>query len=202
MLGVVGRAIVVRAQRRAAGKPRTCTPSTLGRTAALAWRKRVRVHYAVANSSATVFSQIGSFESTWGSLGDFHWNMRAGLVANTVHVPDTWRGWRNHAEQATARSVRDSSQFSASIEAIVQYAVSERAADLTSAIRAFPHFDLARSNRGHPCHETLSQREAEPRCQEAISCGTTARGLWCGLELRCCTRTPEILEGRISRPDS
>ena len=34
-------------------------------------------------------------------MGDFNWGMRAGLVANTVHVPDTWAGWRIHAAQAT-----------------------------------------------------------------------------------------------------
>ena len=28
--------------------------------------------------------------------------MRAGLVANTVHVPDTWGGWRVYQGQATA----------------------------------------------------------------------------------------------------
>jgi GT2 family glycosyltransferase len=39
----------------------------------------------------SLFDRIGWFESTWGSVGDFNWSMRAGLVANTVHVPQTWR---------------------------------------------------------------------------------------------------------------
>jgi hypothetical protein len=34
-------------------------------------------------------------------MGDFHWNMRASLVCDTVHVPDTWGGWRIHEAQAT-----------------------------------------------------------------------------------------------------
>jgi glycosyltransferase involved in cell wall biosynthesis len=49
-----------------------------------------------------LFDRVGGYKSTWGSLGDFHWNLRAGLVANTIHVPDTWGGWRMHPEQATA----------------------------------------------------------------------------------------------------
>ena len=50
----------------------------------------------------SLFDRIGHFDSRWGSVGDFNWNMRAGLVTNTVHVPDTWGGWRIHASQATA----------------------------------------------------------------------------------------------------
>ena len=50
----------------------------------------------------TLFDRIGHFERTWGSVGDFNWCMRAGLAADTVHVPETWGGWRVHTEQATA----------------------------------------------------------------------------------------------------
>jgi glycosyltransferase involved in cell wall biosynthesis len=50
----------------------------------------------------SLFDRIGLFKSTWGSVGDFNWSMKAGLVANTVHVPDTWGGWRVHPNQATA----------------------------------------------------------------------------------------------------
>jgi len=50
----------------------------------------------------SLFDRIGLFESKWGAVGDFNWNMRAGLVANTVHVPDTWGGWRIHSNQATS----------------------------------------------------------------------------------------------------
>ena len=49
----------------------------------------------------SLFDRIGLFESTWGSVGDFNWSMRAGLAASTVHVADTWGGWRLHAAQAT-----------------------------------------------------------------------------------------------------
>jgi glycosyltransferase involved in cell wall biosynthesis len=49
----------------------------------------------------SLFERIGLFESKWGSIGDFHWGMRASMVANTIHVPDTWGGWRLHSAQAT-----------------------------------------------------------------------------------------------------
>jgi hypothetical protein len=50
----------------------------------------------------SLFDRIGLYRTDWGSLGDFHWNLRAGLAASTVHVPDTWGGWRMHPSQATA----------------------------------------------------------------------------------------------------
>jgi len=50
----------------------------------------------------SLFERTGFFESTWGSVGDFNWEMRAGLLADTVHVPDTWTSWRIHGRQATA----------------------------------------------------------------------------------------------------
>jgi glycosyltransferase involved in cell wall biosynthesis len=50
-----------------------------------------------------LFEKVGVFEGRWGSLSDFNWNMRATLAANTIHIPDTWGGWRIHLRQATAR---------------------------------------------------------------------------------------------------
>jgi glycosyltransferase involved in cell wall biosynthesis len=48
-----------------------------------------------------LFDKIGFFESRWGSVGDINWQMRACLITNTVHVADTWAGWRVHPGQAT-----------------------------------------------------------------------------------------------------
>jgi glycosyltransferase involved in cell wall biosynthesis len=44
----------------------------------------------------SLFSKIGAFPSEWGNISDFNWEMKAGLIANTVHVPDTWASWRIH----------------------------------------------------------------------------------------------------------
>lgn len=50
----------------------------------------------------SLFERAGEFPSKWGSVSDFNWEMKAGLVASTVHVPDTWASWRVHPTQATA----------------------------------------------------------------------------------------------------
>jgi hypothetical protein len=71
----------------------------------------------------TLFDRIGLFESTWGSVGDFHWSMRAGLAANTVHVPDTWGGWRVHGRQATAGVTVGSAEHAAKIGAMIDHAI-------------------------------------------------------------------------------
>jgi len=52
----------------------------------------------------SLFAKIGLFPARWRSHGDRNWDMRAGLVASTVHVPDTWASWRLHASQATNAS--------------------------------------------------------------------------------------------------
>jgi glycosyltransferase involved in cell wall biosynthesis len=49
----------------------------------------------------SLFDRIGNFESRWGSVSDFNWYIRVGLVSNIVHVPDTWASWRVHPTQAT-----------------------------------------------------------------------------------------------------
>jgi hypothetical protein len=62
-----------------------------------------QVYYSITELlfRRSLFSRIGHFESRWGSVSDFHWYMRVGLAANTVHVPDTSATWRVHAKQAT-----------------------------------------------------------------------------------------------------
>jgi glycosyltransferase involved in cell wall biosynthesis len=71
----------------------------------------------------SLFDRIGLFESTWGSIGDFNWSMRAGLVANTVHVPGTWGGWRVHASQATAGVRLESEEHAGRIDAMIDDAI-------------------------------------------------------------------------------
>lgn len=72
----------------------------------------------------SLFSRTGMFPSKWGSVSDFNWEMKAGLVASTVHVPDTWATWRIRPNQATAtvdvRTVEHYRKF----EDMVQDAVS------------------------------------------------------------------------------
>jgi len=73
----------------------------------------------------TLFSKIGNFPIKWGSLGDFNWEMKAGLVANTVHVPCTWASWRVHPNQATALVNFDSVEHERKIEEMIYDALQE-----------------------------------------------------------------------------
>jgi glycosyltransferase involved in cell wall biosynthesis len=70
-----------------------------------------------------LFDKIGLFESKWGSVGDFNWEMRAGLVANTVHVPDTWGGWRIHSGQATSRVDQHGIEHERRIQEMIDHAI-------------------------------------------------------------------------------
>ena len=103
----------------------------------------------------SLFSRTGLFESRWGSLGDFNWNMRAGLVANTVHVPDTWGGWRQHGAQATAKARFGSGSHIAQVDEMIEHAIARVSSSLdprvrdallqtwTPRMRSMRHFELA-----------------------------------------------------------
>lgn len=84
----------------------------------------------------SLFDRIGLFEAEWGSVGDFNWNMRAGLVANTVHVPGTRGGWRLHASQATAAVAFKSPEFAQKVDAMIAHAVRVCAPMIEPSVRA------------------------------------------------------------------
>lgn len=71
----------------------------------------------------SLFDRIGFFKSQWGSVGDYNWNMRAGLVTNTIHVADTWGGWRVHPAQATAGVALRSLEHSNKIQKMIEDAI-------------------------------------------------------------------------------
>ncbi len=83
----------------------------------------------------SLFDRVGLFQSTWGSVGDFNWSMRAGLVANTVHVPDTWGGWRIHTAQATAGARLGTPEHRERIAAMIENALESAGRSLTPALR-------------------------------------------------------------------
>jgi glycosyltransferase involved in cell wall biosynthesis len=82
----------------------------------------------------SLFDRIGFFERIWGSIGDFNWSMRAGLVASTVHVPDTWGGWRVHASQSTATANLGSTAHALKIDAMIDHAILSTEALMPTAI--------------------------------------------------------------------
>ena len=48
-----------------------------------------------------VFEKVGFFDGRWGSISDFEWEMRAGLVENCIYIPEKLADWRIHPQQAT-----------------------------------------------------------------------------------------------------
>jgi glycosyltransferase involved in cell wall biosynthesis len=71
----------------------------------------------------SVIDDVGLFASTWGSVGDFEWDMRVSLMHDTVHVADTWASWRLHDAQATASAGLDSRVHSEKVESMIEHAL-------------------------------------------------------------------------------
>jgi glycosyltransferase involved in cell wall biosynthesis len=71
----------------------------------------------------SLFSRIGTFPNRWGSVSDFNWEMKAGLLANTIYVPGTWASWRYHPAASTARVDFFSADHFRNIEEMIQDAV-------------------------------------------------------------------------------
>jgi len=84
----------------------------------------------------SLFERIGRFDPRWGSVGDFHWNMRACLVSNIIHVPGTWAGFRIHAGQATAAVGFASAEHLRKIEEMIADALAQSAPPLESLRKA------------------------------------------------------------------
>jgi hypothetical protein len=61
--------------------------------------------------------------------------MRAGLVADAVHVPGTWGGWRLHSSQATAGVKLASDEHARKIDDMIEDAIGATAALLAPAVR-------------------------------------------------------------------
>ena len=57
-----------------------------------------------------LFDKVGLFLTDYGSIADFEWEMRASLVADTIHVPGYLATWRVHREQGTSLDFIDSSK--------------------------------------------------------------------------------------------
>jgi len=48
-----------------------------------------------------VFDRVGLFDGTWGTIGDYEWEMRAGFTENCLYIPEKLATWRIHGAQAT-----------------------------------------------------------------------------------------------------
>jgi len=84
-----------------------------------------QVYYSITELlfRRSLFARIGQFEADWGSVSDFNWYMRVGLVANIVHVPDTWATWRVHSKQATDFGVLRTSGHQQKVDQMIEAAL-------------------------------------------------------------------------------
>ena len=84
-----------------------------------------QVYYSITELlfRRSLFARIGQFEADWGSVSDFNWYMRVGLVANIVHVPDTWATWRVHSKQATDFAVLRTSGHQQKVDQMIEAAL-------------------------------------------------------------------------------
>jgi glycosyltransferase involved in cell wall biosynthesis len=71
----------------------------------------------------SLFKRVGEFETQWGSIGDRNWEMKAGLIADTVFVPDTWASWRVHPANASALLKVHSPDYCLKVEQMIEDAV-------------------------------------------------------------------------------
>ena len=83
----------------------------------------------------SLFELVGPFDERWGSIGDFNWAMRATLATSTVHVPDTWGGWRLHSEQSTRAVGVGSYEHRRMVEEMTNDAIERSWANIPKPIR-------------------------------------------------------------------
>lgn len=83
----------------------------------------------------SLFDEIGLFPTKFGPPGDFNWQMRAGLAADVIHVPDTWGGWRVHQGQATADDASGIARDPQLVEEMIADALAHVSANMPEDLR-------------------------------------------------------------------
>lgn len=58
----------------------------------------------------SLFDGIGLFKTDCGPIADFEWGMRASLLTNVIHVPESLATWRVHDQQATSENYNASAK--------------------------------------------------------------------------------------------
>jgi len=99
----------------------------------------------------SLFDRIGLFRNDLGSAADFEWGMRAGLTANTIHIPAALASWRIHQQQVTSF---------------------ENLQSVQSTLRLLQMTRIARSSVGHPTADLNDCRHLnfeKPLIMQAIS---------------------------------
>jgi hypothetical protein len=124
----------------------------------------------------SLFDRIGLFDGRWGSVGDFNWCMRAALVANTVHVPGTWGGWRVHPAQATAAANLLSAEHGRKVEEMISDAIARAAQDPSPPVPAAMLQAWARESEDLRQFSRDLQLSSSPIKRKALILSSLARG--------------------------
>jgi glycosyltransferase involved in cell wall biosynthesis len=93
-----------------------------------------------------LFSAIGLFPTQRGSIGDFEWVMKATLTSDSIHLPDTWGGWRQHGMQATASLGKDSPEHWRALESMSRSVLDTVGGFLEEPARSFVRSPAALSH--------------------------------------------------------
>lgn len=93
-----------------------------------------------------LFSSVGLFPTNRGSIGDFQWVMKATLLYDSIYVPDTWAGWRQHDKQATALSANNRLERWKALESMSGCVLGEAVDFLEEPARSFTRSPAAMSN--------------------------------------------------------
>ncbi len=71
----------------------------------------------------SLFDRIGLFLTNYSSIADFEWEMRASLVAHTIHIPQYLATWRVHQDQGTDQGFLDSSNHRSQLLEMIDHAL-------------------------------------------------------------------------------
>ena len=72
----------------------------------------------------SLFDRIGLFLTDYGSIADFEWEMRASLIANTIHIPEYLATWRVHTSQGTDHNYLKTPKHRAHLLELIDHALS------------------------------------------------------------------------------
>jgi len=94
----------------------------------------------------SLLEKTGLFPTNRGSIGDYQWVMKATLMTDTIHLPDTWGGWRQHPKQATSNSGKVSPEHWRALEIMSQCVLKEAENFLAQPALSFIRSPAAMSN--------------------------------------------------------
>lgn len=94
----------------------------------------------------SLFKKTGLFPTNRGSIGDFQWVMKTTLMADSIFIPDTWGGWRQHSKQATDLSEMVSPEHWQTLESMSQCVLKEMEDIMVGPALNFIRNPLALSN--------------------------------------------------------